>query len=87
MPYIRLEKRRELGPLIEKLSFSLGNDGEVNYAITKIIDIHYGKGGYTELNAAMGVLSCAMQEFYRRRCVPFEEEKMRANGDVYGGEQ
>ncbi len=87
MPYIRRDKRKELDPLIEKLSFSLGNEGEMNYAITKLIDAYYGKGGYAELNAAMGVLNCVTMEFYRRRVVPYEQRKRIENGDVYGGQE
>lgn len=82
-PYIRRDKRRELDPIIEKLSFSLGNDGDVNYAITKLIDVHYGKGSYVELNAAMGVLSCVIQEFYRRRVAIYEDSRCSENGEVF----
>jgi len=30
----------------------------------------------------MGVLECVKQEFYRRRAVPYEEEKIEENGDI-----
>jgi hypothetical protein len=31
----------------------------------------------------MGALVCAMLEFYRRRAVPYEEGKIKLNGDAY----
>lgn len=83
MPYIKQNRRDKLDPLIEKLDNELKNEGEVNYAITRIIDGHYGTDSYTSLNAGVGVLSCVAQEFYRRRIVPFESKRRLENGEVF----
>jgi hypothetical protein len=37
---------------------------------------------YANFNEIMGVLSCVAQEFYRRWAVPYEDQKIRENGDV-----
>ncbi len=83
MPYIKQERRVVLNPIIEQLWQTLANDGELNYAITKLIDQRYGSGTYVQLNAGMGVLSCVAQEFYRRRIAPYEQVKCMENGDVF----
>jgi hypothetical protein len=44
------------------------------------------KGGhwdYRRINEVMGALECAKQEFYRRVAVPYEDKKIKENGDVY----
>ncbi len=59
--------------------------GELNYLITRLclkyVQIH--DQSYTTFNEVMGALECAKQEFYRRAIVPYEEYKLRQNGDVY----
>lgn len=62
------------------------NAGQLNYAITKLalayIDAH-GPLSYQLINDVMGALTGAQQEFYRRVAAPYEDQKMRINGDVY----
>jgi hypothetical protein len=60
--------------------------GELNYAITRIVDRYLtDKGGirYTHLNEVVGALECAKLELYRRLAAPYEDVKMRDSGDVY----
>ena len=87
MPYVSQEEREKLDHWIDNVLFHMssidGKDGAVNYAITRIIDGIYGKGGYAVYNRAMGVLDCVAREFYRRRVVPYEDKKIQENGDVY----
>jgi hypothetical protein len=89
MPYVvedlRNEVDREIKELLVKLSRVQDSklDGVVNYTVTRIIDALYGGGGYSVYNRAMGVLSCIKDEFYRRRVAPYEDEKIKENGDVY----
>ena len=44
------------------------------------------KGGirYAHLNEAIGALESAKLELYRRLAAPYEDEKIRESGDVYG---
>jgi len=87
MPYIKKETREFLDPEIEALITRLNNgffvDGNINYVITRIIDALYGSGGYAVYNRAMGVLDCVAKEFYRRQVAPYEDVKIKENGDVY----
>lgn len=59
--------------------------GELNYAVTELIKAFYfnGKPGYEAINAVIGALEGAKTEFYRRVAVPYEDEKIEQNGDVY----
>jgi len=89
MPYIKKEMRKifddEIDALISKLSEQDENkiDGCLNYIITKIINAVYAKEpNYFKLNRAIGVLEAVKQEFYRRRIAPYEDEKIKENGDV-----
>lgn len=58
--------------------------GELNYAITEIVKAYY-KGGqsYQGINDVVGALEGAKLEFYRRVAVPYENDKIKENGDVY----
>jgi hypothetical protein len=79
MPYIKQEQRNELTQ-----GKKPQDAGELNYQITKILLEYRGSKGesYATYNEMMGVLSCVSQEFYRRWVVPYEEKKIRENGDV-----
>jgi len=87
MPYIKKEYRPDLDKLINPLITHLKNvpvesqDGQMNYIITRLLKGVYGKR-YFDLNRAIGVLSCVMLEFYRRVVGPYEDEKIKENGDV-----
>ena len=82
MPYIDSEdrERMEAGEPPEA-------PGELNYVLTRLVDEYLTrKGGvrYTHLNEVVGVLECAKLELYRRLAAPYEDEKRRQSGDVYG---
>jgi len=78
MPYISQELRAdaELAPELP---------GELNFAITKVIDRWLDLMGvsYSNLNTAIGALECAKLELYRRIAAPYEDAKLAENGDVY----
>lgn len=82
MPYIKQIYRSDLTPHINK---DLETSGELNYAITKICKLYMWQHGksYRTINDIIGVLECAKQEFYRRIAVPYEDNKIAENGDVY----
>jgi hypothetical protein len=95
MPYIKKERRDDIVSHIDIdtiLGFEriiccgeIQTSGELNFAITKLI-IEYIKDKelcYDELNTIMGVIECVKQEFYRRVVAPYEETKIKENGDVY----
>jgi hypothetical protein len=87
MPYIKKDQRPALDTLIAPLLTHVQSlpleeqDGTLNYSITKIIKGLYPKK-YVHLNRALGVLSAVTQELYRRVVGPYEDEKIKENGDV-----
>lgn len=87
MPYIKMEDRPKYDGLLGELIGILKSqpveriDGELNYIITRILKEAYPLR-YFNLNRAMGVLECAKLEFYRRVAAPYEDIKIKENGDV-----
>jgi len=84
MPYIAEEARDELDNGIEALASSLRSEGEVNYAISRILCIACGitEPKYSKINKAIGVIECVKLEFYRR-LAKYEQIKIEENGDLH----
>ena len=95
MPYIIQEKRRQVDYLIDELRFALASmeaddelnnmEGNVNYIITSLLMKVYGdkdSTSYSSINAAIGVLECAKNEFYRKVAAPYEDQKEFDNGCI-----
>ena len=89
MPYISQIARNRLSELNQTPT----TVGELNYVLTGVIRTWLSGDGhplsYTRINEVMGVLACISQEVYRRVAVPYEERKMKENGDVFnvGGDR
>jgi hypothetical protein len=85
MPYVSQQTRKDVerrGPR---------TPGELNYALTQFVisylnnlTLYNGEISYTDLADVISALEGAKLEFYRRVVVPYEERKMKDNGDVYG---
>jgi broad-specificity NMP kinase len=97
MPYIKKEAREkfalttknDLGDQIhiadpEDMARLCKNSGELNYLITSIIHEYLSMEheSYSAYNEVIGVLECAKLELYRRKVSPYEDEKIKENGDV-----
>lgn len=89
MPYIKQEERNRfqpaLDPLLEEvLNGSSLTPGDLNYLVTKLCHAYMQRKGlsYTHLSDVMATLTNAAHEFYRRKVVPYEEQKREENGDV-----
>ena len=80
MPYVMKDRREILDKNNSPLSA-----GELNYLITKmcIKFIKTHELSYQILNDVIGALEGAKLEFYRRTVAPYENTKIRGNGDVY----
>jgi hypothetical protein len=85
MPYVDQDARRRIDA-----GEPPANAGELNYAVTRIVDAYLvraaedaGRVRYGHLNEAIGVLECAKLELYRRIAAPYEDEKIAESGDVY----
>lgn len=87
MPYIKREQRPKIDELVNPLIAYLKSipvedqDGSVNYTITRILKGLYPLK-YYHLNRALGVLTAIKDEFYRRVIAPYEDTKIKENGDV-----
>lgn len=84
MPYIRHEQRPDIDRAVNELPHGM-TAGQKNYAITKMIDRDLWQQAvtYDNINEWIGVLECVKLELYRRQAVPYEDRKIRANGDAY----
>lgn len=80
MPYIKNERRIAIGE-----DEPMQNAGELNFLITTAIRRYWVNSTrrYQDINDIVGALEGAKQEFYRRIAVPYEENKIQENGDVY----
>lgn len=81
MPYIKKKRRAEIyvGDEIPE------NAGELNYFITMNL-IRYMSNkpeNYQTYNDILGALEGAKQELYRRKIAPYEDLKIKENGDVF----
>jgi len=88
MPYIKddNQRRRILDPTVGVSEPRRAQDvGELNFQISRLLDDYVVRKGkrYENINAVMGVMSSAQAEFYRRVAAPYEDTKIRENGDVY----
>lgn len=89
MPYILQRERDRLDGSIRDLfeGFEeLPNDelsGKLNYIISKLIKLLLkDKLCYARANTILGVLEAVKQEFYRRSVAPYEDKKIKENGDI-----
>jgi len=84
LPYIKSDDRKPIDKTVKKLSDQLSCAGDFNYAFTQLIHLHINKVGmrYQNLNDMIGMLECAKLELYRRVVSPYEDDKIRENGDV-----
>jgi len=84
MPYITTSERKILDPRIQELGKLLQHEGQLNYVFFQLalmyVDMHAWK--YKIMNTVMGVFTCCSMEFYRRKVVPYEETKIKENGDI-----
>ena len=80
MPYIKE---------LDRIALDSGKEpctpGELNYVITLIIKDYFNEMGknYQAINDIVGALEGAKLEFYRRVAAPYEDTKIKENGDVY----
>ncbi|MBE3139911.1 MAG: hypothetical protein IMZ53_04915 [Thermoplasmata archaeon] len=87
MPYIDKSKRVMYDDYIhafELMHADKATDGELNYLVTGLCHSVIKKQGlkYGTLNKIIGVLTCVIQELYRKIAAPYEEVKLIANGPV-----
>lgn len=93
MPYINQKNRKEVKKQLDELIKHLEKkvlgaenkdvDGILNYIICNILlSVYNKKPGYYNYNRMMGVIECVKQELYRRVISPYEDKKIKENGDI-----
>jgi hypothetical protein len=90
MPYIKPEARELLVQRFGDKEVEIGmvavpdTPGELNFCITELIRCYFNhKPDYQSINDIVGALEGAKLEFYRRVAAPYEDQKIKENGDVY----
>jgi len=85
MPYIKKEDRERFNAFTRLLDEQdIKSAGELNYLVTMIVHRYLNQKpeSYQMYNDAIGALEGAKLELYRRHIAPYENEKIRENGDV-----
>jgi hypothetical protein len=91
MPYITQDQRDKIEDKIQNLvseasslpDFDLNRGGVLNFIFTKIaLEILKQKKKYATINDIFGALECCKLELYRRQVAPYEDIKIKENGDV-----
>lgn len=83
MPYIK-DKDRSMFYEAVHLGADARCAGDLNYIFTKVaLGYIYDKGEkYQNYNDIIGALEGCKLELYRRHIAPYEDEKIKENGDV-----
>lgn len=79
MPYIKDEDKTRA------INSGASTAGELNFLLTLTLKEYLSDYGtsYQTINNILGALEGTKLEFYRRVAVPYEDQKMKENGDVY----
>ena len=84
MPYITKQRRKQL---LKQNGFweVPKNAGELNYLLTMVCQEYLNHHGerYATYNDIIGALEGCKLEIYRRKIAPYENKKIKENGDVY----
>lgn len=86
MPYISNKRIAALwGDSLEDRDDWMKCSGELNYKVTELINDYLVRFGlsYQTCNDIVGALDNAKSEFKRRVQDPYEDRKIKENGDVY----
>ena len=82
-PYIPIELRNKIPETPGELNHQLTRD-ITSYLTRKVGRTpHQLEPNYTDWNEVLGVLTAIIQEVYRRKIAPYEDEKKEEHGDVY----
>jgi hypothetical protein len=83
MPYIKKENRHDIDECLNDLEMYIENSGELCYVIYKLLnDLTKENKNFKIMSSLISEVECAKLEFYRRIVSPYEDEKIKENGDV-----
>lgn len=92
MPYIIPAEREQLDELTDALttriktlptSHSVDRAGRLNYVCTRLALGLFPMRRYWVMALVCGVFINVILEYYRRWVAPYEDDKIKENGDVY----
>jgi hypothetical protein len=89
VPYVDAAARKRLAAALTVPDMT--SAGELNWTLTQVVVAYlsqqaggdFGGLNYQLLNDAVGAMGGALAEFQRRVVGPYEDTKIKANGDVY----
>jgi hypothetical protein len=82
MPYVRKERRPELDFVVDSMARAdINADGDLNYVLFKYCK-KFVKPSYNNYKNFIGELNETIAEIRRRMLAPYEDEKIKENGDV-----
>lgn len=82
MPYISEEKREKVDPVLNFIiSRNIKPDGELNYLLYKYCKYHIAPS-YNNYKNFCGELRQCITEIERRLLAPYEDDRIKENGDV-----
>lgn len=84
MPYISLKDRIRIAEEVDEGGPIPTTAGELNYCLTCLVLDYFKRNGgrYQQINDIVGALEGCKLEFYRRVAAPYEDTKIKENGDV-----
>lgn len=86
MPYIKIERRRALDPIIDGLVKRLDTPGntkrEVSYALIRLVIETLNADTYDSLSECVSVLRDTADEIQRRLLTPYNKFLKQVNGDL-----
>lgn len=85
MPYLKKEDKSKFSKLLAEVKKTTpATAGEINFVVTAIIHeyMKYQGLNYQKINDVVGALDGAKVEFQRRIVGPYEDLKIKENGDV-----
>jgi hypothetical protein len=83
MPYIKKANRINFNKYLDKVPNTI-NKGDLNYCVTQLALQHIKNHGksYTNISEAASALVDAADEIKRRLLGPYENQKIKENGDL-----
>jgi hypothetical protein len=83
MPYIDIKTRNQVDKSINFYNILIESSGVLCYIIYQFMLLYmklHGKS-FRTISEINGAIECAKMEFYRKEVAPYEDEKIKLNGD------
>jgi len=82
MPYIKKAERFDMGKIVQKMAdFEVCANGDLNYILFKYCK-YFIPQNYNSIKNYLGELNECVEEIRRRLLTPYEDNKIKENGDI-----